>query len=285
MGGHSHSNEHQASFKSSNHVGDRAAVTFLAMAVAYPLDTIATIVKSKVPKEIAPATLRQYLSTKKIPLLFRGFPLATIEFLSPYLIYFSIAQKQKRNPSAEMSDRKIISIATAMYMLPVFPNIVRLRMQSGLYPNLSWASHFQQIIKNEGFLRFLYATPLYLLLKMGNLGIFNSMLNSKRASNAKNREEVSFASKTFVALSAALISTTLFNPIDNLFVPYQVYDFSKSRHSSMQSVSREFLTSNIISGATRGFALRLVTNFINNVLFAVILDEVESFPSSRDFRK
>lgn len=285
MGGHSHSNEHQVSNKSPSNVGNRAAVTFLAMAVAYPFDTIATIVKSKLPNEIAPSSSWQYLSRKKIPLLFRGFPMATVEFLSPYLIFFSTAHKQKRNPSAELSNRKIFSIAAAMYTLPIFPNIVRLRMQSGLYPNLSWTSHFQQILKNEGILRFLYATPLYLVVKTSNLVILSRMLSSRRASNAKNGGEMSWQSTAFVALTAALVSTTVLNPIDNLFVPYQVYDFSKSRHSSMRSVSREFLTSNIRDGVTRGFGLRLITNSIHNLLLATLLDEVDSFPSSRDLRK
>ncbi len=267
--------------------------TYLADTISYPLELLATVIKSQHTKCTIMGTTTSLVREHGIRSLFKGVSTVIWTTLFPNFTYFYIYESMNNfavnylSKSLKMEDNYYIPPVSAfcaegvcvVLFVPFDTIQTRMQLNSPQYQYNSLLGGIRDVIKNEGVLRLFSASYLYIL----QLLIFTplqftfyewlkmSPLNRKEDKNLISYyESVKF---TFISTSFSAIIT---NPINTLVVRFQVTDFSNGEGKSLSGwrIMKDTFKKHGIMDLNRGMAIRLLQTNVNAMVFLPIYEMV-----------
>lgn len=273
---HEHSSA-MTSFLNSVYI---AATTYVTSMIAYPLDTITTIIKSNATTLSSKEVIRLTYKNNGIHSFFNGIDILPAESIPPVITYYFaydfLFQRLKNRFEMGWLAGGVSAIVAEVFSLVVQlpPDIVRIRMQAGRHSDKSWWQIVKDIYRNEGILRFYSVGSLYIAISfIYTVSMFTIYEGVRDYFDVKN---FSLYPSLLGSVLATFGAVALTNPLDNIFIPYQLTDFSVSKNESMYSLFKEYVYRHGYAGLTKGFKVRFLTHFLHVVFMLPMYDFLRS---------
>lgn len=268
-----------------------ASVAFASSVLFYPVEVMATIIKTKIRHTPIRVAFRDTYRERGFKSFYNGIGTVFYEVFPPYVVYFLVYDTLnhemgtyfKRNsidcrwviPPLTSFTAEAVSLAL---LVPI--NTIQTRMKTGeaRYQYRSTFHGLQTISRTEGLWRLYKASHLLLLYMMSFTTIQFSLYEWSKKAILNYTGEKHFCLRESLAatLVATTIASAITNPIDTLLVRYQVTDFTESKNKELTAsklMLRDFRKFGY-SGINRGLAIKLL---LDNYYSAVYLPAYEYF--------
>lgn len=253
--------------------------TLIADAVTYPIELVATKVKSAYGRSSALKTTANVIKYQGIASLYKGFTTITWTAWFPNIVYFNLYEILKiRGHSLESQGKSNYSVLIPFFasmlaevgfcavMVPFDTIQTRMQMQSLQYQYRGLAHGLAEVIENEGFFRLFSASPLYVFQLLLYTPIQFATYEWLKARRLESKQRLSLVDSINYTIIATSIGAILTNPLNTLIVKFQVEDFAKENKNSAAK-AMEIVRQSGMRELNKGLLVRLVERNINGLCY------------------
>lgn len=261
-----------------------AAVAFSSSLLMYPVEVVATVVKSHVARKSALSAFRQVRADRGARSFYNGASTVFYEIFPPSVLYFftydALNQQLSRHfRRHDLGHKWVIPVVTSFsaeavslaILVPI--NTIQTRMKTGeaRYQYKSTLDGLRSISRGEGLLRLYKASHLLLLYYMSFTTIQFSLYEwSKKAIMARSGDKnFGMAESVMATVVSTTIASGLTNPIDTLLVRYQVTDFTQKSNKELTAsklLLRDFRRHGL-AAVNRGFFIKVFLDTCYSILY------------------
>lgn len=253
--------------------------------IAYPLDTLTTIVKTKMNITATQELQRIVFKQKAWKELFAGIRTLPFECIVPLIVYYCTydlahdsMKKKVNSPFLVGATAGAVAECFALiFQLPI--ELIQIRMQNGLYKGKPIIGSLRDVVQKEGLWRLYKVSPLYLFINFAYASVLFAIYESVSNSLKRDSKEFSLGSTLFSSLVATSVAVLVTNPFDNIFIKYQIKDFSKTKPESLLSAHKKYLSKYSFSGFFKGTSVRLLTHIVHTVAILPFYDFIRTHDS------
>lgn len=258
------------------HVTVCAIGTFIADAVSYPVELIATLIKSTNNRTPILKTTATFIKENGFRALYNGSSTLTFTTFFPNLVYFSVYEKLKHLSNSKFAKEHMttVSFFSSMIaescfifcMVPFETIQTRMQMNTMQYNYRSLSHGLYEVVTNEGFFRLFSTSPLFLWQLLIFTPVQFSFYEYLTERQMKKTGHVTLAQSIQSTILASSFAGAITNPINTLIIRFQLENFSERKKSVFQMIRESVKTHGFLS-LNKGLMIRLVERNLNSLCY------------------
>lgn len=268
--------------------------TLVADAVTYPIELIATMVKSANGKVSALRTTANVIRHNGLASLYKGFSTITYTALLPNIVYFNCYEwlKQYGRSFEQQSTSKstilvpfiassLAECAFVAVMVPFDTIQTRMQLQTHQYNYRGLAHGLMDVVHNEGFFRLFSASPLYVLQLLTFTPLQFTAYEWLKAQRLQTKPNLSLAESVYFTFISTTVAAIITNPVNTLIVKFQVENYAKDDQKATQK-ARQIIRECGMRELNKGFCIRILERNINALFYLPLYEIAGQYFNARE---